>query len=70
MNLTDTKHIFLLVMIAAAGIALSIVFGSADAEAGASQATVITPSAKSFVYFPAQYTLNAPNQVNEHIQAF
>jgi hypothetical protein len=69
MNLTDTKHYFLLVMIAAAGLAASIVFGSADAD-GASQATVITPSAKSLVYFPAQYTLNASNQVNEHIQAF
>ena len=68
MNLTDTKHLFLLVMIAAAGIALSIVFGSVDAEASAGQATIIAPSA--LVYFPAQYTLNAPNQVNEHIQAF
>jgi hypothetical protein len=67
MKLTDTKHYFMLVMIAAAGIAASIAFGSVDAE-GASQAKVIAPSA--FVYFPAQYTLNAPNQVNEHIQAF
>jgi hypothetical protein len=54
-------------MIAAAGIAASIAFGSVDAE-GASQAKVIAPSA--FVYFPAQYPLDAPNQVNEHIQAF
>lgn len=70
MKLTDTKHYFLLVMIAAAGLAASITFGSADTESGTSQETVIAPSAESFVYFPAQYTLNAPNQVNEHIQAF
>ena len=70
MKLTDTLYYFVPVMMGAVGLVLSLMFGSADAESGASQKMVIAPSAESVVYFPAQYALNAPNQVNEHIQAF
>ena len=51
-------------------VSATIAFGSVDTQSGASQEPVNAPSAESFVYFPAQYTLNAPNPVNEHIQAF
>ena len=70
MKLIDTKDFFLLVMIAAVGLGLGIMFGSADAESGASQKPVTAPSVQIARYFPAQYTLNAPTQVDEHIQAF
>ena len=70
MKLTDTLYYFLPVMMGAVGLVLTIMFGSADAEAGASQKKVIAPSAESFVYFPAQYPLNAPNETSEHVQAF
>ena len=70
MKLTDTLYYFLPVMMGAVGLVLTITFGSAGAESGTSQRTVTAPGAESVVYFPAQYTLNAPDQVNEHIQAF
>jgi hypothetical protein len=70
MKLTDTLYYFLPVMMGAVGLVLTIAFGSADAEPGASQKKIIPPSADSIFYFPARYTLNAPNQVNDHIQAF
>ena len=69
MKLTDTLYYFLPVMMGAVGLVLTITFGSADAESGASQKKVNAPSAESIFYLPARYTLNAPNQVN-HIQAF
>ena len=70
MKLTDTLYYFVPVMIGAAGLVATIAFGSVDTPSGASQEPVNAPRAESVVYFPAQYTLNAPNLVNEHIQAF
>ena len=70
MKLTNTKDYFLIGMIVAAGLALSFTFGSADGGSGSSRAAVVAPSVESFVYFPAQYPLDAHSQVNEHIQAF
>ena len=67
MKLTDTLYYFVPVLIGAAGLVASIAFGSVDTSA--SQEPVTAPSVQIAVYFPAQYTLNAPIQV-EHIQAF
>jgi hypothetical protein len=69
MKLNDTQH-FLLVTIGAASLAASFAFGNTEPQSGASREPVAAPSAESVVYFPAQYTLNAPIQVDEHIQAF
>jgi hypothetical protein len=68
MKLNETQHL-LLIMIGAASLAASFAFGNTDST-GAGQEPVIAPSAESVVYFPAQYTLNAPYQVNEQLQAF
>jgi hypothetical protein len=69
MKLNDTQH-SLLIFIGAASLAASFAFGNTDTQSGASQQPLAAPSAESVVYFPAQYTLNAPIQVDEHIQAF
>jgi hypothetical protein len=69
MKLNDTQH-FLLVTIGAASLAASFAFGNTETQPGASQEPVAALSAQSVVYFPAQYTLSAPIQVDEHIQAF
>ena len=68
MKLTDTLYYFVPVLIGAAGLVASIAFGNVDSSA--SQNPVTAPSVQIAVYFPAQYTLNAPAQVVEHIQAF
>ena len=70
MKLTDTLYYFLPVMMGAAGLAASIAFGSVDTEPVAIPKPVIARSAESVVYFPARYTLNAPSETSEHIQAF
>jgi len=57
-------------LIGAAGLVASIAFGSVDTSSSASQNPVTEPSVQIAVYFPAQYKLNAPAQVEEHIQAF
>jgi hypothetical protein len=57
----------------AAGIQLSakqVEAAPAGTQSSAKQVEAAPASAESIVYFPAQYTLNAPNQVSEHIQAF
>jgi hypothetical protein len=69
MKLTDTQH-FLLVTIGAASLAASFAFGNTESQPSASQKPVAAPTAERVVYFPTQYTLNAPIQVGEHIQAF
>jgi hypothetical protein len=70
MKLTDTLYYFVPVLIGAAGLVASIAFGSVDTSSSASQKPVTAPNVQSCCYFPAQYTLNAPTQVFEHIQAF
>jgi hypothetical protein len=70
MKHTDTLYYFVPVLIGAAGLVASIAFGSVDTSSSASQNPVTEPSVQIAVYFPAQYKLNAPAQVEEHIQAF
>ena len=70
MKSDDTLYYFVPVLIGAAGLIASIAFGSADTSSSSSASPVTAPSVQSVVYFPAQYTLNAPTQVDEHIQAF
>ena len=65
-----TNRYFMIVMIAAAGIAASTALSNADSRSTVRQIAAPTASAQAFVYFPAQYTLNAPSQPTEHIQAF
>lgn len=67
-----TKRYVLIVMLAAAGfvIVANASLDKAGDQSGATQGTVTGPSAQGVVYFPSQYTLNAPEQVGEHIQAF
>jgi hypothetical protein len=56
---------------AVAFIAISGGLGIADSQSSASPAvTAAAAEADSFVYFPAQYALNAADEVSEHIQAF
>jgi hypothetical protein len=69
MKLNDTQH-FLLVTIGAASLAASFAFGKTETQPSASRKPADALSAERVVYFPAQYTLNAPIQVDEHIQAF
>ena len=69
MKLTDTLYYFVPVLIGAAGLVASIAFGSVDTP-GASQNAVTESSVQIARYFPAQYKLNAPAQIEEHIQAF
>ena len=69
MKLTDTLYYFVPVLIGAAGLVASIAFGSVDTP-GVSQKPITASSAQHVGYFPAQFTLNAPIQVSEHIQAF
>jgi len=69
MKLTDTLYYFVPVLIGAAGVIASIAFGSVDTP-GVSQKPFAASSAENVGYFPAQYTLVAPIQVDEHIQAF
>jgi hypothetical protein len=68
MKLTDRR--FLIAVTAVALIATSVGFGIAESTSSAKQADAVPASAESFVYFPSQYTLTAPNAVSEHIQAF
>ena len=70
MKLTDTLYCFVLVLIGAAALVASIAFGSVDISSSATEKPVTAPSAEMCCYFPAQYTLNAPTRVEEHIQAF
>ena len=70
MKFTDTLYYFVPVLIGAAGMVASIAFGSVDTSSSASQNPVTEHSVQVARYFPAQYTLNAPTQVEEHIQAF
>ena len=70
MKLNDDLYYFVPVLIGAAGLIASIAFGSVDTSSSASQKPVNAASVETAVYFPAQYTLNAPTQVEEHIQAF
>jgi hypothetical protein len=70
MKHTDTLYYFVPVLIGAAGLVASIAFGSVDTSSSASQNPVTEPSVQIAVYFPAQYKLNAPALVEEHIQAF
>ena len=65
-----TNRYFLFVMIAAAGIAASTALSNADSRSAVRQIAAPTASEQAFVYFPAQFTLNAPSQPAEHIQAF
>ncbi len=68
MKLNDNQN-FLLFTIGAASLAASFAFGNTETQPGNGREPVAALSAQSVVYFPAQYTLNAPIQV-EHIQAF
>ena len=70
MKFNDNLYYYVPVLIGAAGLVASIAFGSGDAISSASQKPVTAPSVEIAVYFPAQYTLNAPARVEEHIQAF
>jgi len=70
MKLIDTLYYFVPVMIGAAGLVASIAFGSVDAESGAGQTPVTASGAAGAAYFPAQFTLQAPNEISEHVQAF
>jgi len=65
-----TTRNFLLAMAAPAFVAASAGLSTAHTQSSAKQVAAAPASAESFVYFPAQYTLNAPNHVSEHIQAF
>ena len=55
---------------AVAFIAVSGGLGIADSQSSASPTVAVTADADSFVYFPAQYTLNAADDVSGHIQVF
>ena len=70
MKFNDDLYYFVPVLIGAAGLVASIAFGSVDTSSFASQNPVTGPNAQICCYFPAQYKLNAPTQVEEHIQAF
>jgi len=70
MKYTDTLYYFVPVLIGAAGLVASIAFGSVDISSSASPNPVTESSVQIARYFPAQYKLNAPAQVEEHIQAF
>ena len=65
-----TTRNFLIGMAAPAIVAASAGFVAAGTQSGAKQVVAAPASMETFVYFPAQYALNAPNHVNEHIQAF
>ena len=69
MKLNDTQR-FMLVTIGAASLVASFAFGNTEPQSGAMRKPVAASDAQSVVYFPAQYALNAPVQVDEHIQAF
>jgi len=69
MKHTDTLYYFVPVLIGAAGLVASIAFGSVDTP-GVSQKPITASSAQQVDYFPAQFTVVAPIQVFEHIQAF
>ena len=68
MKLTDRR--FLIAAIAAALTATGVRFSIAESQSGARHAAAAPASAESFVYFPSQYTLTAPDPISEHIQAF
>ena len=65
-----TTRNFLIAMVAPAFVAASAGLVAAGTKSSAKQVVVTPASVESFVYFPAQYTLNAPSHVSEHIQAF
>ena len=69
MKHTDTLYYFVPVLIGAAGLVASIAFGSVDTP-GVSQKPITASSAQQGDYFSAQFTVVAPIQVFEHIQAF
>ena len=62
---------FVFVMIAMAGLGASAATGMAvNAQSASEGPAPIASTTDSFLYFPAQYTLNASNEASEHIQAF
>ena len=56
--------------IAAAFVGLTAGFGVADTRTSPASSEPALSQADPFVYYPSLYTLNAPDQVSEHIQAF
>ena len=64
-----TSRYFVIVMVAAAGIIAGSALSNADSRPAAADA-VATSAPESFVYFPAQFTLDAPATASDHIQAF
>ncbi len=66
----QTNRNFLLVIVAAAGLAASVAVGNAGTGSAPGQdAAPVTPT-ETFVYFPSQFTVAAPAMPAEHIQAF
>ena len=65
-----TSRYFVIVMVAAAGIIAGSALSNADSQSAAAQDSIAITGAESFVYFPAQFTLDAPATSGEHIQAF
>jgi len=65
-----TNRYFLTLMVAAAAVAASAGLGIADTRSSDRQVVVAAAPAESFVYFPAQYTLDASGQASGHIEAF
>jgi hypothetical protein len=65
-----TNRNLLVVVAATAFVAITAGFGIAGSQSGATQTAAEPATVETFVYFPGQYVLNAPNEVNDHIQAF
>lgn len=65
-----TTRNFVFVMVAMAGLGAGAATGKANFQSIAAVPAPVAAASQNFEYFPAQYTLNAPHQMNEHIQAF
>ena len=68
MQLTARNFVFVLIVMSGFGAGVSL--GKANFGSATAERPIPVIAEQTFDYFPAQYTLNAPNQVNEHIQAF
>ncbi len=65
-----TSRYFVIVMVAAAGIIAGSALSNADSQSAAAQDSIAISGTASSVYFPAQFTLDAPAMPSEHIQAY
>ncbi len=58
------------VMIAVGILVAGAATGKANPTSGSAVEEPVAAPSQSFKYYPAQYTLNAPDGPREHIQAF